>query len=139
MRKFINEFKAFINRGNVLDMAIGIVIGASFTKIVNTLVANILMPPLGVVLGGVDFSDLKVVIKKATDNTVAVTIDYGLFINTLIDFIIVAFSVFILIKLAGKVRKDAKKASENKTCPYCTMLVSRQATRCPYCISELVK
>ena len=137
MKKFFNEFKSFINRGNVLDMGVGIIIGSAFTKIVNTLVANILMPPLGVIIGGVDFSDLKIVIKKATSNSDAVTIDYGLFINSLIDFLIVALSVFMLIKIVSKLQHKEDSSSKNRECPYCTLVISSKAKKCPHCTGDL--
>jgi large conductance mechanosensitive channel len=136
MKKFINEFKEFINRGNVLDMGVGIIIGAAFTKIVNTLVANILMPPIGVIIGGVDFSELKIVIKQATSTSNAVTVDYGMFVNSLIDFTIIAFSVFILIKLVQKFR-NTKKIEDDKICPFCASNISKIAIKCPCCTSDL--
>jgi len=137
MKKFFNEFKSFINRGNVLDMGVGIIIGSAFTKIVNTLVSNILMPPLGVIIGGVDFSELKIVIKKATEKSDAVTIDYGLFVNALIDFLIVALSVFVLIKIVSKLQHKEDSSSKNRECPYCTMVISSKAKKCPYCTGDL--
>ena len=137
MKNFINEFKAFINRGNVLDMGVGIIIGSAFTKIVNTLVTNILMPPIGVIIGGVDFSDLKIVIKKATQSSDAVTVDYGLFVNSLIDFLIIALSVFLLIKIIAKLQSKEGKSSKNKECPYCTLIISSKAKKCPHCTGDL--
>lgn len=137
MKKFINDFKSFINRGNVLDMGVGIIIGSAFTKIVNTLVTNILMPPLGVIIGGVDFSQLKIVIKKATKSSDAVTLDYGLFINSLIDFLIIALSVFLLIKIISKLQHKEEDSTKNKECPYCTLIISRKATKCPHCTGDL--
>ncbi len=137
MKNFINEFKAFINRGNVLDMGVGIIIGSAFTKIVNTLVTNILMPPLGVIIGGVDFSDLKIVIKKATQSSDAVTVDYGLFVNSLIDFIIIALSVFLLIKIIAKLQSKEGQSPKNKECPYCTLIISSKAKKCPHCTGDL--
>lgn len=104
---FLSEFKQFAMRGNVLDMAVGIIIGGAFTPIVNSLVNDIIMPPIGLILGGVDFSSLMITLKHATDTAPAVTINYGVFINTIITFIIVAFAVFILIKFVN--RLSAKK------------------------------
>lgn len=110
---FISEFKKFAMRGNVLDMAVGIVIGGAFTPIVNSLVNDILMPPIGLLLGGVDFSNLLITIKEATETAPAVTINYGVFINTIITFIIVAFAVFLLIKSVNAltVKKEAAPAA----------------------------
>jgi len=135
MKNLMNEFKAFINRGSVLDMGVGIIIGSAFTKIVNTLVTNILMPPLGMLIGGVDFSELKVTIKKATSVSDAVTIDYGIFINSLIDFLIVSLSVFLLLKVLKKLRLEKK--IDSITCPYCIQSISKSAIKCPHCTSNL--
>ena len=139
MKNFINEFKKFAMRGNVIDMAVGIIIGAAFGKIVNSLVEDVLMPPIGLLLGKVDFSDLKFVL---TDD---VAIRYGAFINALISFLIVAFAVFLLIKAINTLQEKmaasekAEEAAEPtvKTCPYCYSEISIKATRCPHCTSEL--
>ena len=117
----LKEFKTFALKGNVLDMAVGIIIGASFGKIVNSLVSDILMPPLGMLLGKVDFSELKIVLGDSPD---AAAIKYGEFINNVISFIIVAFAVFLLIKGVNTVRAKMEKAEEKpapseKLCPYC--------------------
>jgi len=141
MKNFINEFKKFAMRGNVIDMAVGIIIGAAFGKIVNSLVEDVLMPPIGLVLGKVDFSDLKFVL---TDD---VAIRYGAFINALISFLIVAFAVFLLIKAINTLqermaaKEKAAEAAEPtvKRCPYCDSEISIKATRCPHCTSELKK
>jgi large conductance mechanosensitive channel len=115
--KLMQEFKAFAMRGNVVDMAVGIVIGAAFGKIVSVLVANVIMPPIGMVMGKVDFSGLKIVLKDATVEAgkavPEVAIGYGLFINTIIDFVIVAFAIFLVIKLmnAAKKKEEAKPAA----------------------------
>lgn len=153
----LNEFKTFALKGNVLDMAVGIIIGASFGKIVDSLVKDVLMPPLGLLLGKVDFSNLYV---KLLDGSIAgpyasldaaqkagaVTINYGLFLNALISFIIVAFAVFLLIKGINTLRakmeaKEAKApvAPTEKVCPYCCSKIPLGATRCPHCTSELKK
>ena len=129
-------------RGNVMDMAVGIIIGAAFGKIVTSLVEDVIMPPIGLALGKVDFSDLA---WKLTDE---VSIKYGAFINTVISFIIVAFAVFILIKaintLQAKMLKEeadaeAAAAPTTKKCPYCCSDIAIEATRCPHCTSELKK
>lgn len=138
IKNFFNEFKTFAMRGNVMDMAVGIIIGAAFGKIVTSLVEDIIMPPIGWALGKVDFSDL------ALELAEGVNIKYGAFINTVISFIIVAFAVFILIKAvntlqAKMVKEEAAAAPSVKKCPYCCKEVALEATRCPYCTSELNK
>jgi large conductance mechanosensitive channel len=140
IKNFLNEFKTFAMRGNVMDMAVGIIIGAAFGKIVNSLVEDVIMPPIGWALGKVDFSDL------AIELTEGVTIKYGAFLNTVISFIIVAFAVFILIKavntLQAKMLKAEAEAAANaapttKKCPYCCEEIAIEATKCPHCTSNL--
>ena len=140
MKNFINEFKKFAMRGNVIDMAVGIIIGAAFGKIVTSLVEDVIMPPIGLVLGKVDFSDLKWVLSGE------VAIKYGNFINNVISFLIVAFAVFVLIKaintlqekmLADEKKEEAPAAPTTKKCPFCCSEVAIKATRCPHCTSEL--
>lgn len=111
--KILNEFKAFAMKGNVVDMAVGIIIGAAFGKIVSSLVTDVIMPPIGVLIGGVSFTDLKLVIKGVAENAPAVTLNYGNFIQVVFDFIIVAFAVFLLIKAmnAAKHKKEATPAA----------------------------
>jgi len=144
-KNILKEFKTFALKGNVLDMAVGIIIGANFSKIVDSLVKDILMPPLGMLLGKVDFSDLKVPLGTEEN---AATINYGLFLNTVISFIIVAFAVFLLIKGINTVRAKMEKAEAKaaaattpteKVCPYCCSKIPLAATRCPHCTSELKK
>ena len=109
----VKEFKEFAIRGNVVDMAIGIVIGAAFGKIVSAFVANVLMPPIGVLLGGVDFAYLMIVVKEATAETEAVAISYGVFFNAVIDFIIIAFAIFLVIKgMNNMKKKEEEKPAE---------------------------
>jgi large conductance mechanosensitive channel len=106
----IKEFKDFAVKGDAVDMAVGIVIGASFGKIVSSMVGDIIMPPIGLLLGGVDFKNLKVVLKEAVNaDTPAVTLNYGMFINTVIDFLIVAFAIFIAVKALNHLRKGNTK------------------------------
>ena len=102
----VKEFKEFAIKGDAVDMAIGIIIGASFGKIVTSLVGDVIMPPIGLLLGGVDFKNLKVILKAATNGVPAVSLNYGLFINTLLDFLIVAFCVFLMVKVVNHLRKD---------------------------------
>ena len=140
MKSFIDEFKKFAMRGNVIDMAVGIIIGAAFGKIVDSLVKDIMMPPIGLLLGKVDFSDLKLYLTHGEN---PVTVNYGLFINALISFLIVAFAIFMAIKLINKLnRKKEEPAAApaepaTKICPYCCSEISAQACRCPHCTSEL--
>ena len=128
------EFKEFAMRGNVVDMAVGIIIGASFTKIIDILVGNVIMPPIGLLLGGVDFSSFKIVLKEGSGTVPPVTIDYGLFINTLINFFIVSLAIFLLIKVIGKIyRKEEVK----NVCPECKMVIPEGAKRCGHCTAKL--
>lgn len=110
--KWLQEFKAFAVRGNVVDMAVGIVIGGAFGKIVSSLVADVIMPPVGLLISGIDFSNLGVTLKKASENTAAVTLNYGKFIQTGIDFVIIAFAIFMVVKAINALkRKEAAKPS----------------------------
>jgi large conductance mechanosensitive channel len=132
-------------RGNVVDLAVGIIIGGAFGKIVTSLVNDVLMPPLGKVMGNVDFSDLFINLSgtpypslAAAKAAGAATINYGMFINTVIDFIIVAAAIFVLIKQVNRLRKPVAVATPStKACPYCLSSVPLKATRCPQCTSEL--
>ncbi|HOJ15454.1 MAG TPA: large-conductance mechanosensitive channel protein MscL [Deltaproteobacteria bacterium] len=109
----IKEFKEFAMRGNVVDMAVGIIIGAAFGKIVSSLVADVIMPPIGVLLGGVDFTDLAITLKAASDQAAAVTLNYGKFIQTVVDFLIIAFAIFLLVKgINAFKRKEEEKPAE---------------------------
>jgi large conductance mechanosensitive channel len=140
----LKEFKQFAMRGNVLDMAIGIIIGAAFGKIITSLVGDILMPPLGLILGKVDFSGLFLNLSGKSFATLAEakaagapTINYGLFLNTVIDFIIVAFAIFLLVRQINRWNKPAPAAPTTKDCPFCCSAIAIKATRCPNCTSEL--
>ena len=106
----MSEFKSFAMRGNVMDMAVGIVIGAAFGKIVSSFVNDVLMPPLGMIMGGVDFSDLAIVLKDAVGETAAVTLNYGSFIQTVVDFLIIAFAIFMVVKAMNKMKKKEEAA-----------------------------
>jgi len=135
----IKEFKEFALRGNVVDLAVGIIIGASFGKIVTSLVNDVIMPPIGVLLSNVDFSKLAWTIRKGSEDIPAVTIKYGLFLNTLIDFIIVAFVIFMVIRQMNRLQKPAPVSpATTKECPYCKMSIPISATRCGHCTSEMV-
>jgi len=147
----LKEFKEFAMRGNVVDMAVGIIIGGAFATIVKSLVADVIMPPVGLLLGGVDFTDLFILLKEGTtaapyatlaaaQESGAVVISYGVFINAVISFIIVAFAVFLLIRSINRLRREEEiPAAEptTKDCQYCYSSVAIKATRCPYCTSEI--
>ncbi|AFN75498.1 large-conductance mechanosensitive channel [Melioribacter roseus P3M-2] len=138
--KVIDEFKKFAIRGNVIDMAIGIIIGSAFGKIVSSFVNDVIMPPIGWLIGNVDFSELALVLKDKTDTADAVTIRYGVFLNTVIDFLIIAFTIFVVIKQINRLRKkeeEPKPAPTTKECPKCFTLIPIKASRCPNCTSEI--
>ncbi len=143
----LQEFKKFAMRGNVVDMAVGIIIGTAFGKIVSSVVADILMPPIGLLLGNVNFSSLFIALKggpfaslPAAQAAGAPTINYGVFINTVIDFIIVAFVIFLLIKAMNKMKKPEEAAPPaTKTCPECLSSIPINATRCAHCAVVVVK
>lgn len=131
----LKEFKEFAMRGNVIDMAVGIIIGAAFGRVVSSLVNDILMPPIGMILGKVDFSNLAITLHQQTADSAAVAIKYGVFINAIIDFIIVAFAIFIVIKQVNRFTKSQEVTV--KDCPYCYTKIPIKATRCPDCTSQL--
>ncbi|MBO4476836.1 MAG: large conductance mechanosensitive channel protein MscL [Lachnospiraceae bacterium] len=127
----IKEFKEFISKGNVMDMAVGIIIGGAFTAIVNALVANILMPLIGLIAGGSAVSDLSFSIKDTVFN-------YGALLQAIIDFVLIAFVLFLIIKAMNKMRKKKEEGpATTKKCPYCITDIAIEATRCPNCTSEL--
>jgi large conductance mechanosensitive channel len=134
----LSEFKKFAMRGSVIDMAVGIIIGAAFGKIVSSLVNDVIMPPIGLLLSNVDFSHLAVTIAGKTAESEAVTIKYGAFINTVLDFLIVAFVIFIVIKQINRLKKKEEAPPvTTKECPKCYSTIPLKATRCPHCTSEL--
>ena len=147
----LKEFRKFALRGNVLDMAVGIIIGAAFTTIVNSLVNDIIMPPLGLLLGGVDFSNFYLLIKPGSPagpylsladagEAGAVTVNYGLFINAIISFTLVALAMFLLIRAINRLQeeKETEEAPPStKDCPFCATSIPFRATRCPHCTSQL--
>ena len=146
----LKEFKAFALKGNVLDLAVGIILGAAFGTIVKSLVDDVVMPPVGLALGNVDFADLFLLLKAgpkalppyaslAEANAAgAVTINYGQFINNVITFIIVAFAVFLIVRAANRLKpQEATAAPATKDCPHCRMPIPVGATRCPHCTTEL--
>jgi large conductance mechanosensitive channel len=151
------DFRDFVMRGNVLDLAVGVVIGVAFGSIVNSLVKDIVLPPVGLLLGNVDFANLFVVIRNSeitpppyhtladAQAAGAITFNYGVFINTIIAFIIIAVAVFMIVRLVNRARKafDTKKEKEaaatpsTKDCPFCATAIPLKAVRCPHCTSEL--
>lgn len=141
-----SEFKAFISRGNVLDLAVGIIIGAAFGKIVSSFVSDMLMPVVSLGMGKVDFSNLFVALNGEHYETLAEakklaapTLNYGIFLNSIIDFLIVGFAVFLIVKMATKIQKkqEAAAAPATKECPYCASMIPLKAKKCPQCTSSL--
>lgn len=141
----LKEFRDFIMRGNVIDLAVAVIIGAAFGRIITSLVNDIIMPPLGLLLGKVNFTDLFVSLNGTKYATLAdaqaagaATINYGVFINTIIDFILVALVIFLVIRSANRLKKaPAAAAPTTKDCPYCYTEIPIAATRCPHCTSEI--
>lgn len=140
----LKEFKKFAMRGNVVDLAVGIIIGSAFGKIVTSFVNDILMPPVGMLFGKVDFSNLFINLSGTTYKTVeeaqnagAATINYGLFLNTVADFLIVAFVIFLLIRQINKLKPQVEVTPTTKDCPYCLSQVPVKAVKCPFCTSGL--
>lgn len=146
----LKDFKAFVMRGNVLDLAVGFIMGAAFGTIVTSLVNDVIMPPIGLALGKVDFSNLYVLLAPGgkaappygsladAKAAGAVTLNYGLFVNSMVSFVIVAFVVFLLVRAVAKLQKpDPAAPPTTKTCPACAMAIPIQATRCPHCTSGL--
>jgi len=153
MKKFVEDFKDFIARGNALDLAVGVIIGAAFGAIVNSLVSDVIMPPLGMLLGKVDFNNLYIQLNKAAvslpkgttlaaaQEQGAVVIAYGSFLMTILNFLIIAFFIFLLVKGVSKLSDVTKKEEvaepTTKTCPFCISEIPVEATRCPHCTSQL--
>ncbi|QJQ96685.1 MULTISPECIES: large-conductance mechanosensitive channel protein MscL [Halomonadaceae] len=149
--KFLKEFREFAVKGNVVDMAVGIIIGGAFTLIVQSLVSNVMNPLLGLLIGGVDFSNFFIVLKEGetagpyatlqmAQEVGAVTLDYGLFLNAVISFIIVSFAVFLLIRTINRLRREEStepQAPTDKACPFCLSAIPIKATRCAHCTSAL--
>ena len=133
------EFKAFAMRGNVIDMAVGIVIGGAFGKVVSSFVGGIVMPLVGMLTGGVDFADMEVVLKEgAADGAGKVAVTYGAFINTVVDFLIIAFAIFMVVKAINSTKKKEEEAAPTtKDCPRCLSSIPLDATRCAHCTSDV--
>ncbi len=152
MKKLFNEYKDFISRGNVIDLAIGVIIGGAFSTIVKSLVDNLLMPPLGLLFGNVDFADLFVVLKQGSealpdDATLemakevgAVTFNYGQFITDLLSFLLLALGVFLIVKAVNALQREKEESEAEPTekeCPFCKKAIPLEAARCPFCTSTL--
>jgi large conductance mechanosensitive channel len=143
----IKEFKEFVVKGNVLDMAVGIIIGASFGKVVTSFVTDVMMPPIGLLLGKVDFSNLFINLSGKSFESLAdakkagaATLNYGLFLNTTIDFLIVGFAIFILVRQVNRLKRQAPAAAPvTRECPFCFTDIPIKATRCPHCTSALAE
>jgi len=149
--KVLKEFKEFVMRGNVVDMAVGIIVGAAFSTIIKSLVSDVIMPPIGLLLGNVDFANLFVVLKEGAETgpyasladaqaVGAVTINYGVFVDTVISFVIVALAVFLLVRNINRLKREEEAPPAEPTtkeCPYCLSVIAIKATRCPHCTSEL--
>lgn len=143
MQNFFNGFKAFVLRGNVVDMAVGVIIGGAFGKIVSSLVNDIIMPPIGKMIGGIDFSNLFIILGDGTATTLAEAeaqklpvIAYGRFLTNTLDFLIMAFVIFCFISLLNKLKRN-EPAPKEYLCPFCRQSVAKEATRCPHCTSEM--
>ena len=147
----LKEFRDFAVRGNVLDLAIAVVIGGAFGTIVKSLVDDIIMPPIGVLLGNVDFSNLFLVLKEgsklagpyvsvaAAKDAGAITLNFGLFINAMVSFTIIAFAIFMLVKVINRLKREEVPAETTvQDCPYCLSSIPRKASRCPHCTSQLI-
>ncbi len=143
---FLKDFRAFIERGSAIDMAVGIIVGSVMTSVVNSLVKDIIMPPIGMLIGGIDFSQFFVVLSGGTDGvrytTVAAaqeagatTMNIGVFINSIISFLITMFAVFLVVRIVGKMR--SKKPVNTRTCPYCKTTINIAASKCPNCCSDV--
>jgi len=147
--QMFKEFKAFVMRGNVVDLAVGIIIGGAFGVIVKSLVDDVIMPPIGLLLGGVDFANLFALLKPGAKGAPpyatladakaagAVTINYGVFLTNVLTFIIVAFAIYLIVRAINRLRGPEEAAVNTKECPYCHMAIPLAATRCPHCTSDL--
>jgi large conductance mechanosensitive channel len=140
----LKEFKEFAMRGSLLDLAIGIVLGAAFGRIITSFVNDILMPPIGLLLGGLDFASLFITLRGGPFPSVAAakaagapTINYGIFLNTVIDFVVVAFVLFLVIRQVNRMRRESEETPSTKPCPFCLSTIPLGAVRCPQCTSEL--
>ena len=143
---FLKDFKNFAMRGNVVDLAVGVIIGGAFGKIVSSLVTNIIMPPVGLLLGGMDFKELFINLSNKPVTSIAEAeaaivpvIAYGLFLNAVVDFLIVAFCIFVLIQQISRLMPAPPPAPPERKCPFCFGTIDEKATRCPHCTSHLTE
>lgn len=137
MKKFFDEFKTFISRGNVMDMAVGVVVGGAFTAIVNSLVNDVIMPLISLLTGGIDFSSLCIVLGQGEEPA---TLNYGSFIAAIINFLLISLVIFCVIKAMNKLKREEKveeAAPTEKECPYCKSMIAIGATKCPHCTSDV--
>jgi large conductance mechanosensitive channel len=151
MKKIWNEFKEFAVKGNAVDLAVGVIVGAAFTGIINSLVKDVIMPPISLLTGGLDFSNKFVILRAAKDGSIAfntpadaakagaITWNYGNFVTFVINFLIVAVAIFLLVRGINKLRHPPEKAPDQKDCPACAMKIPIKATRCPHCTTELAQ
>ena len=151
MKKIWNEFQEFAVKGNAVDLAVGVIIGAAFGSIVNSLVKDVIMPPVSLLTGGLDFSNKFLVLRAAKDGSLmfntpvdaakagAITWNYGNFMTLVINFLIVAGAVFLLVRAINKLRRRAEKEPDEKSCPACATKIPIKATRCPHCTTELAQ
>ena len=149
MKKILKEFKEFAVKGNAVDLAVGVIIGAAFGAIVNSLVKDVIMPPISLLSGGLDFSNKFVILRSARDGSIAfntpadaakagaITWNYGNFITLVINFLIVAAAIFLVVRIVNRLRPPPEKPVDTKDCPACAMKIPNKATRCPHCTSEL--
>ena len=140
----LKEFKEFAMRGSLLDLAMGIILGAAFGRIVTSFVNDMLMPPIGLLIGGLDIANLFIALRGGPFPTVAAakaagvpTINYGIFLNTIIDFVVVAFVLFLVIRQVNRMKREPEATATTKPCPFCLSIIPLKAVRCPYCTSEL--
>ncbi len=151
MKEIWNEFKEFAVKGNAVDLAVGVIIGAAFGSVITSLVKDVVMPPISVLTGGLDFSNKFLILRAAKDGSSAfntpadaakagaITWNYGNFITLVINFLIVATAIFLLVRLINQLRRPAEKPVDQKECPACAMKIPIKATRCPHCTSELTQ
>jgi large conductance mechanosensitive channel len=149
MKKIWEEFKEFAVKGNAVDLAVGVIVGAAFSGIINSLVKDVIMPPISLLTGGLDFSNKFIILRAAKDGSTAfhtpadaakvgaITWNYGNFITLVINFLIIAGAVFLLVRAINRLRQPAEKEPDKKDCPACAMKIPFQAKRCPHCTSEL--
>ena len=133
----LKEFREFAVKGNAVDMAVGIIIGAAFGKVVTSLVNDVIMPPIGMLLGGTDFSSLSITLQEKVGETAAVLISYGKFFNSILDFVIVAFCIFLVVKQMNRLKRTPPSEPTTKNCPQCLSTIPIKAMRCAHCTSQL--